>query len=80
VDPLLGGLVAAGVAWLSIAVAALLPVPVPVRRLRWAGALSIALVGLLAMGLPIPAWLPVGALAAGLLLGLVLPGPAAQQP
>jgi hypothetical protein len=80
VDSLLGALVAAGVAWLSIAVAALLPVPLPVRRLRWAGAASIALVGLTAMGLPVPAWVPVAALAAGLALGLALPGPSSQQP
>lgn len=79
-DSFLGALVAAGVAWLSIAIAALLPVPVPVRRLRWAGALSIGLVGLIAMGLPVPSWLPVAALVGGLLVGLLLPAPASQQP
>lgn len=75
-DPLLGALVAAGVAWLSIALAALLPLPVPVERLRWAGACSIALVGLMALGVPLPAWSPLAVLAGGLLASLVRPAPA----
>lgn len=79
-DPLLGALVAAGVAWVSIALAAVLPLPVPVHRLRWAGAASLALVGLIAMGVPLLAWMPLAVLAAGLAVGFALPAPAAQQP
>jgi hypothetical protein len=80
VDPLLGALVAAGAAWLSIAVAALLPWPLPVRRLRWAGAASIALVGLMALGVPLPPWVPLAVLACGLAASLVRSTPAAEPP
>lgn len=54
------------VAWGSILVVALLPVPrATVRRMRGAGALSLAFVGLGAIGAPVPAWVPLFVLAAG---------------
>jgi len=65
-DPLTGALVAAGVAWVSILLAALLPVrPSFVRRLRGAGAVSLLLVGLALLGAPVPGALPLFVLAAG---------------
>jgi hypothetical protein len=79
VDSLLGALVAAGVAWFSITLAAVLPIPIPLHRLRWAGAASLALVGLIAMGVPLPTWAPLAVLVVGLAVGF-LPRPASQQP
>lgn len=66
-DPLTGAVVAAAVAWVSILLVAVLPVRRDVvRRMRGAGALSLAFVGLGAFGLPVPAWVPLFVLAAGI--------------
>ena len=72
-DPLVGAIVAAVAAWASIAAAALLPLRIPARRLRWVGAASIAAVGLAALGVPVPAWGALAILAVGVLGAAVLP-------
>ena len=65
-DPLTGAVVAAVVAWLSIVAAAVIPVrPAFLRRLRGAGAASLGLVGLAAFGLPVPGYVPLFVLGAG---------------
>lgn len=65
-EPLTGALVAAGAAWLSILAAAALPVPrVAFDRLRWVGSASIALLGAIAVGVPLPPLLPAAVLAGG---------------
>lgn len=66
-DPLSAALVAAGAAWLSIFAAAHLPASrLDLRAVRLTGAASLALLGLAALGLPVPAWAPVAVLAAGM--------------
>ena len=65
-DPLVGATVAAGAAWLSIVGAAWMPIKLDVRRIRLAAAATLALIGLIALGLPAPGWSPLVVVAAGL--------------
>ncbi len=68
-DPLTGALLAAGVAWLSIVLAAVLPVPRRAfERFRWVGSGSIALLGAIAVGVPLPSVLPAAVLAGGVVV------------
>jgi hypothetical protein len=77
-DPLIGAVLAAAVAWLSIVTAALFPVPLDLGWLRRLGAVSLALLGLAAFGLPVPGFLPVAVLVVG--LGLALAAPRLRKP
>ncbi|MEK6984781.1 MAG: hypothetical protein AABX89_00135 [Candidatus Thermoplasmatota archaeon] len=72
-DPLVGALVASAVAWLSIVAAAVFPVRMDLGLLRLLGAISIALLGLAAFGLPVPGWLSLAVLAAGIVAALAAP-------
>lgn len=65
-DSVTGAAIAAGVAWLSILVAAVLPIPAfAFERLRWVGGAAIGLVALALVGVPVPAYVPAGVLLAG---------------
>lgn len=69
VDPLAGALVAALAGWLSILVAVHAPsLGLPVKRLRVLGGLTIGLFGLLVLGVPMPAYLPVAVFAGGVIV------------
>lgn len=72
-DPVAGAIVAAAVAWLSIIAAAVFPVRMDLGLLRLLGAISIALLGLAALALPVPGWLPLAVLAAGIVAALAAP-------
>ncbi len=72
-DSLIGALVAAAVAWLSIVAAAVFPVPLDLGWLRRLGAVSLALLGILALGAPVPGWLPLAVLGLGLAAAMVSP-------
>lgn len=67
-DPVIGALIAATVGWTSILAAIFLPVEQVVRakRLRTVGAVTLALIGLSALGVPMPDQAPLGFLAVGL--------------
>lgn len=57
-DSLTGAIVAAVVAWASILLAAVLPIPgYAFTRLRWVGGVAIGLVALALVGLPVPGYL-----------------------
>lgn len=65
-DPLSASLLAAAVAWLSILAVVHLPAGrLPVRRLRVVGGATIAALGALVLGAPLPDWSPVAVLVAG---------------
>lgn len=73
-DSLTGAAIAAGVAWLSILLAAVLPIPAfAFERLRWVGGGAIALVALALVGVPVPGYVPVALLVAGSALALAWP-------
>ncbi len=73
-DSLAGAIVAAGVAWISILLAALLPVPAfAFTRLRWVGGAAIGLVALALVGVPVPGYLPPVVLIGGAALALLWP-------
>lgn len=75
-DSLAGAIVAAGVAWVSILLAALLPIPAfAFTRLRWVGGAAIGLVALALVGVPVPGYVPVAALVLGAALALAWPKP-----
>jgi hypothetical protein len=77
-DSLTGAAVAAGVAWASILLAALLPIPAfAFQRLRWVGGAAIGLVALALVGLPVPGYLPPATLIGG--TGVALAWPARRQ-
>ena len=71
-------LLAATVAWLSILAVVHLPAGrLPVQRLRVVGGLTVAALGAVVLGAPLPGWAPVGVLVAGgLWVVLRRPGPA----
>ena len=81
-DSLAGAIVAAGVAWASILLAALLPIPAfAFERLRWVGGASIGLVALALVGVAVPGYLPPAVLIAGAAAALAWPHrPAASAP
>lgn len=63
---LTGAVIAAAVAWASILLAVVLPIPEYVfRRLRWVGAASLAIVGFTMMGGQAPSWTPAAVLVTG---------------
>lgn len=75
-DPVTGALVAAAVGWASILAVVKLPVTrlVPPERLRVVGAVTLGVVGLSALGLPVPRTSPLGLM----VLGMV--GAAVERP
>lgn len=82
-DSLAGAIVAAGVAWVSILLAALLPIPAfAFLRLRWVGGAAIGLVALALVGVAVPGYLPPAVLIGGAALALAWPHrrPAAPAP
>lgn len=62
----MGAAIAVAVAWISIFVLVHLSWRPPVRGLRRAGGLALALVALMVWGLPVPPWLPVAVLVVGI--------------
>ena len=82
-DSLAGAIVAAGVAWVSILLAALLPIPAfAFERLRWVGGASIGLVALALVGVAVPVYLPPAVLIGGAAVALAWPhrSPSATGP
>lgn len=67
-DALAGAVVAVAVGWTTILAAVRLPVDrvLAPRRLRHVGAVTLGLVGLSALGVPLPTQLPLGVLVVGL--------------
>jgi len=81
----MGAAVAGAAGAVSIVAAALLPLRLlDARTLRLSGAASIALMGLVALGVALPPVLPLGAMLAGFALAFAVPAlrkaPAAQRP
>lgn len=73
-DPLTASLLAAAVAWLSILAVVHLPAGrLPVRRLRVVGGLTIAALGAVVLGLPLPDWSPVAVMVVGGILMVLRP-------
>ena len=73
-DSLTGAIVAAAVAWASILVAAVLPIPAfAFARLRWVGGGAIGLVALALVGVPVPGYLPPAVLIGGAAVALAWP-------
>ncbi|MEK6975781.1 MAG: hypothetical protein AABY18_05515 [Candidatus Thermoplasmatota archaeon] len=73
-DSLTGAAIAAAVAWLSILLAAVLPIPAfAFQRLRWVGGGAIGLVALAVVGVPVPGYLPPVTLGAGAAAALAWP-------
>lgn len=68
-DPVTGALVAAAVGWTSILAVVVAPIDrvVAPERLRAVGALTLGLVGLSALGVPLPDATPIGLMTVGLL-------------
>lgn len=67
-DPLTGTLVALAVAWASILAAIFLPLDrwIPAQRFRLVGALTLALLALVPLGVPLPPGVPLAVLVVGL--------------
>lgn len=78
-DPVTGALVAAAVGWTSIVAVVVAPIDriVAPERLRAIGALTLGLVGLSALGAPLPETTPIGLMTVGL-LGAALEHPLRQ--
>ena len=73
-DSLAGAIVAAGVAWVSILLAAPLPIPAfAFMRLRWVGGAAIGLVALALVGVAVPGYLPPAVLIGGAAVALAWP-------
>lgn len=65
-EPWVGGLIAAAVAWASILLVIRLPSrDLDVDKLRLVGSITIGLFGLQVLGLPIPGWAPLVVFAFG---------------
>ena len=78
-DVMIGADVAAAVAWASIVLAAVLPIPsFAFARLRWVGAAAIGLVALALVGLPVPGYAPPAVLIGGAGVALAWPHRAAD--
>lgn len=78
-DSVTGAAIAAVVAWASILVAAVLPIPARAfARLRWVGGAAIGLVALALVGVPVPGYLPPAVLIGGTCAALAWP--ARRQP
>lgn len=67
-DPLVGAAIAVLVAWISIIVALAVPWRPPIAGLRRAGAAALVVIALMIWGVPIPAWVPLLVLVAGVAL------------
>lgn len=75
-DSVVGAVIAAAVAWASILLAAVLPIPAfAFERLRWVGGAAIGLVALALVGMPVPGYLPPATLGAGAAVALAWPHP-----
>lgn len=73
-DSLTGAIVAAAVAWASILLAAVLPIPAyAFTRLRWVGGVAIGLVALALVGLPVPGYLTPVVLVGGAIAAFAWP-------
>jgi hypothetical protein len=73
-DSLTGAAIAAAVAWASILLAALLPIPAHAfERLRWVGGATIGLVALAMVGVTVPGYLPGTVLIGGTSVALAWP-------
>lgn len=73
-DSLTGAAIAAAVAWASILLAALLPIPAyAFERLRWVGGAAIGLVALALVGVAVPGYLPPAVLIGGASVALAWP-------
>lgn len=73
-DALTGAIIAAAVAWSSILLAAILPIPAyAFERLRWVGGAAIGLVALALVGLPVPNYVPPATLIGGTLVSFAWP-------
>ncbi len=80
-DPLTASLLAASVAWLSILAVVHLPAGrLPVRRLRVVGGLTIAALGAVVLGVPLPGWAPVAVLVGGGLVVVLRSAPVPASP
>lgn len=80
-DSLTGAIVAAAVAWASILLAALLPIPsYAFARLRWVGGIAIGLVALALVGLPVPGYVAPVALVGGSIAAFAWPHRAQPRP
>ena len=84
-DALMGAAIAGAAGAVSIVAAALLPTRLlDSRVLRLSGAVSIALMGAVALGVPMPSAAPLALLVCGLVAAFVKPmlrpAPAAQRP
>lgn len=76
--PLTASLLAATVAWASILAVVHLPARrLPVRRLRVVGGLTIAALGAVVLGVPLPGWAPVALLVVGGVLSVLRSQPPA---
>lgn len=73
-DSLTGAIIAAAVAWASILLAAVLPIPgYAFTRLRWVGGVAIGLVALALVGLPVPGYLTPVVLVGGAIAAFAWP-------
>lgn len=73
-DSLTGAAIAAVVAWASILLAAVLPIPAAAfERLRWVGGAAIGLVALAMVGVTVPGYLPAAVLVGGTSAALAWP-------
>ncbi len=73
-DSVTGAIVAAVVAWASILLAALLPIPsYAFARLRWVGGIAIGLVALALVGLPVPGYVAPVVLVGGAIAAFTWP-------
>lgn len=80
-DPLIGALVAATVAWLSILVAVILPAGrLPTGPVKILGGLSILLLGLMVLGVAVPSMVPLAFLGGGILGVWLTTPPASVRP
>lgn len=73
-DSLTGAIIAAAVAWGSILLAAVLPIPsYAFERLRWVGGVAIGLVALALVGFPVPNYVPPATLVGGAVVSFAWP-------
>ncbi len=67
-SPLAGALVAAGVGWLSVVAVVFAPrVAIPTQPIRVIGGITIVMLALMVLGVPMPSYVPLVFLMAGVL-------------
>ncbi len=80
-DPLTASLLAAAVAWASILAVVHLPRGrLPIQQIRLVGGITIAALGAVVLGAPIPGWSPVLVMVAGGLFIVMRPAAAQGAP